>query len=192
MGCHNTGYESDDCIRDIVKRIVNAQLEAAEEGTRGCVTSCEQSIEDLLSPCREKRPSRYTTIPIMLFCKENCKPFVGSGFVIRNRDGSRRSHFECLESPVFKVKSFVRGSNNCVRLELLLPVSGRRGGGSHKHEGEQIEEIGHHDHHPKGSFCDQFGSRRIENFRETGLCITVDLNCFCGITCLDPITPVRA
>ncbi len=182
MGCH--GGERSGCITDIIRRIVKAQHEAVDDVSRGCDTSCEQSIEDLLSTRPERRPSRFTTIPFMLYCKESCKPFVGSGFVTRNRSGSNRGHFECLESPIFKVTNFVRGSDSCVRLELLLPVSHRRDGDGHKGHHEE-----HHQHGPQGTFCDQFGRRRIDNFRETGLCITVDLNCFCGITCLDPITP---
>lgn len=189
MGCQSGHYDKDNCINDIVRRIVHAQREAADDGSKGCVTSCERSIEDLLSPDRDRRPARHTTIPIMLYCRDSCKPFVGSGFVSKKRDG-RRSHFECIESPIFKVRGFVKGSGNCVRLELLLPVGGRRGGEHHSHDSGP-EDRSHH-HHQQGSFCDKFGQRPIENFRETGLCITVDLNCFCGITCLDPITPRRA
>lgn len=189
MGCFDDGcYSSDHCIKDVVRKIVEAQVKAAEEAATACTTSCEQSIEDLLSPSRPRRRPRHTTIPVMLTSK-NGKPFVGSGFVGRDRDGDRTGHFECIESPVFKVKGFVRGSNDCVRLELLLPVGGRPGPRGGEDKGDAGH--GHHHSHDSHSFCDKFGSRRIENFRETGVCITVDLDCFCGITCLDPITPVR-
>ena len=190
MGCFNDHcFASDHCIKDVVRKIVDAQVRAAEEAATACTTSCEQSIEDLLSPTRPRRRTRFTTIPIMLICKDSCKPFVGSGFVSRDRDGERSGHFECIESPIFKVRGFVRDSDSCVRLELLLPV-GRRSG-EHDHiAGAEDKHDGGHDHHVRGSFCDQFGRRRIENFRETGLCITVDLDFFAGITCLDPITPV--
>lgn len=189
MGCFSDQcFASDHCIKDVVRKIVDAQVRAAEEAATACTTSCEQSIEELLSPTKPRRRTRYTTIPIMLICKDSCKPFVGSGFVGRDRDGGRSGHFECIEYPIFKVRGFVRGSDSCVRLELLLPV-GRRSGG-HEHHGDDKVDVSHGHHHVRGSFCDQFGSRKIENFRETGLCITVDLDCFCGITCLDPITPV--
>lgn len=174
---------SDDCITGIVRRILNAQRQAVEDATVTCVTSCEQSIEDLLSPSRDRRPSRHTTIPFMLLCQDGCKTFMGSGFLGRDSRGGRREHFECIESPIFKVRGFVRGSDNCVRLELLEPVF-RRGGDT---GGEQQH---HHHRSSCGSVCDFFGGRTITNFRETGVCITVDLRCFCGITCLDPITPV--
>ena len=184
MGCQRERFDhdrrSDQCIRDIVRRILEAQREAVDE----CVTSCENSIEDLVSQ-RVRRRRNDTTIPFMLICKEDCKPFVGAGFV--NRDRGRRD-FECIESPILRVRDFVRGSRNCVNVELLLPVGRRRDG---EHHGEEHgEEREHHDHHHhKDSFCDKFGRRRIRNFRETGVCITLDLDCFCGITCLDPITP---
>lgn len=185
MGCHVDRFDGDGCIKEIVRRILNAQREAVDD----CVTSCENSIEDLLSR-RVRSRRNETTIPFMLICKESCKPFVGVGFVNddRNRDRSRRRDFECIESPILRVRDFVRGSKSCVNVELLLPVGRRRDG---DHHGKDLgEERGHHDHHHhKDSFCDKFGRRRIDNFRETGVCITLDLDCFCGITCLDPITP---
>jgi len=184
MGCQR-GHYDERCITDVVRDILNAQRRAVEETTAECDTSCDSAIDELLSPRRDRRPPRHTTIPFMLISKGTNKPFVGTGFVNRNRDGSRRRDFECIESPIFKVRGFTRGSDNCVRLELLLPVSRRRDGEEHSEHGGRRD----HDHHHSGGFCDQFGNRRIDNFRETGLCITVDLNCFCGITCLDPITP---
>ncbi|MEI3604205.1 CotY/CotZ family spore coat protein [Pseudogracilibacillus sp. SE30717A] len=186
MGCHveRERFDRDGCIKEIVRRILNAQREAVDE----CVTSCENSIEDLLTQ-RVRRRRNETTIPFMLICKESCKPFVGAGFISRGR---RDRDFECVESPILRVRDFVRGSKSCVNVELLLPVSRRRDGDHHGKE--HGEERGHHDHdrdrhHDKDSFCDKFGRRRIDNFRETGVCITLDLDCFCGITCLDPITP---
>jgi len=172
-----------DCIKDVIRKIVDAQRRVEEKTSVTCATSCERSIEELLSPSRDARPPRHTTIPIMLINKYG-KPFVGSGIVNRDGNGRRRDFFECIESPVFKVRGFTGGSDNCVRLELLAPVHRRGDGDGHGHD---------HDHHaPTGgaNTCDFFQGGRIHNFRLTGVCITVDLDCFCGITCLDPITPV--
>lgn len=194
MGCSDnydnreTRGRSSDCVKDVVRRILKAQREAAGETGYDCRTSCEQSIEDLLSPSREPRGRRHTTIPFMLVCKDGCKTFFGSGFTGRS-SRSRHEHFHCVESPVFKVRGFVKGSDNCVRLELLTPVYHR---GPRDAEGEGKGGPQHHHHNScGGSVCDYFGGRPIDNFRSTGVCITVDLNCFCGISCLDPITPVR-
>lgn len=187
----------DHCVTDVVRDIVKAQHRVAEALEDTCATSCEQSIEDLLSPARE-RPgrSRHNTIPFMLFCDQGCKPFVGSGVI--KSDGR---FFNCIESPIFRVKKFVRGSNSCAIIELLEPVRGGRGdhGHGHKHgeSGEANENNRHGDRHGRdrgsgcgcgGSVCNFFPNDRVRSFRATGICITIDLDCFCGITCLEPIT----
>lgn len=174
------GSSSGSCIRDIVRKIIDAQRKVAGVDAVTCITSCEQSIEELLSPSHDSRPSRHTTIPVMLF--DGCgKAFVGSGFV-RSEAGNRRSHLKCVDSPVFKVKGFAPNSNNCVRVEILLPVYAHGSG-----EGSGADDC----HGSKGhGACKYFDNKPIRNFRETGLCITIDLDCFCGITCLDPITPI--
>lgn len=169
---------SGGCVEDTVRRIIDAQKKAASDDAGRCITSCDQSIEDLLSPSHTHRPTRYTTIPFMLQCKDNCSTFVASGFTSRDSRGDRDHHFRCVSSPVFKVRGFVRGNEHCVRLELLEPIYERGQGPG-----------GDDDGCSKHSICGTFGKRPIRNFRYTGVCITVDLRCFCGITCLDPITP---
>jgi len=200
MGCYrgrdynDYGGYNDYCVKDVVRKIVDAQRKAADDDGNSCATSCERSIDDLLSPHHHHRPTRYTTIPFMLVCKDGCTNFVGSGFTSRRggRDG-RRGHFRCVESPVFKVKGFKRGSDSCVTLELLEPVFGRESrSGDYDDYSEEVTEARHygeHGGHSSGSFCSAFGNRRIENFRYTGVCITVDLDCFGGISCLDQINP---
>lgn len=192
MGCYQGSY-NDYCVKDVVRKILDAQRKASDNDSHTCATSCEKSIDDLLSPHHHHHhPTRYTTIPFMLICKDSCKTFVGSGFTSRRgRRGGRRGHFHCVESPVFKVKGFDRGSNSCVTLELLEPVHGHgsRSGDTEDYD-DGIGEDRHYGHSgSQGSFCDKFGNRRIDNFRYTGVCITVDLDCFCGISCLDPINP---
>src|SRR5699024_7736000 len=142
-----------------------------------------------LSPSRHRRHHRHTTIPFMLVCKDSCSTFYGSGFI--NRGHGRHGRFECVESPVFKVRGFVGGSDNCVRLELLSPVH-------HRHHHHDDDERDYEDDVGgsrggcgcKGSVCSFFNNREFDNFCYTGVCITVNLDCFCGISCLDPVTPV--
>src|SRR5699024_7641507 len=116
-------------------------------------------------------------------CASGCKPFVGAGVRKVREGGSNRTHFECIESPIFRAKSFVRNNENCVRLELLVPV----GGGSPR------EDTGTERSNQSccGNVCNFFPNR-TRDFRATGICITVDLNHFTGISCLDPITPIPA
>lgn len=207
MSCNSNqfagNYQDDGCIKSVVKRIVKAQRIAVDAENDSCGTSCERSLEDLLSPVLEARPRRrHTTIPFMLICKHTCKPFVGTGITSRDhhnhdhdQNRNRHGHFECVESPIFRVRGYSGKSDNCVKLELLLPAYHRRG-----NEGADCSDnVGgnkHGDHsHGKdccgGSVCDHFSGKHIHNFRETGICITVDLDCFGGITCLDPVTPIR-
>lgn len=174
----STKPSKGSCIINVVRDIVKAQHRAVEAEEDNCFTGCDRSIADLLSPVEENRDRfRHNTIPFMLTCKGNCKSFVGSG--VRKVRRGNHDFFDCVESPVFRVKSFVRNSDTCVRLELLLPVS----------EGEQHEHDHHTNHH--GSLCD-FIPRNTRNFRASGICITIDLDCFCGISCLSPITPLPA
>lgn len=207
-------YDYDNCVFEVIEKIVEAQNKVAdkESGRDCCSVSCERSIDQLLSPSGELGNN---TIPFVLYSKGALKPFVGSGF--RTED----DYFNCVESPVFRAKRFV--DYDCVELELLLPVTGRkhddrkghdhhdnhdgRGGrsehdhGRHHHDGGRghgghgHHDDGHHDRHHrhcKCLLCDFTSGKRIKNFRASGVCITVDLNCFCAITCLDPIRPLPA
>src|SRR5699024_1479447 len=170
----DVGGVSKDCVKDTVRRILDAQKEVAEEGLHDCRTSCDRSIEDLLSPGMEER-GRHTTIPFMLTCRQTCKIWVGTGFCGHGGDMGNHGHFYCIESPIFKVQGFVGGSDNCVRLELLLPVDQKPNESMQENHGSDV--------------CSDIGHCYFKNLRRTGICITVDLDCFCGISCLPATTP---
>lgn len=173
QGVQGTG----DCITSIVRNIVKAQHHAVEAEEDTCYTSCDRSVDDLLADFEpNRRRLRYNTIPFMLYCKDNCKPFLGTGFKRKHRK------FKCVESPIFRVKNFVKGSKHCVLLEILTPVyGGESGPAPSSGGGSACCSVG---------VCNSYDS--FKNFKATGVCITVDLRCFCGITCLDPVTPIRA
>lgn len=177
---HVGGANTGNCVKDTIRRILDAQRDVSGGG-HDCISSCDRSIDDLLSPGRERR-GRHTTIPFMLTCKDKCSTFYGSGFCGHGGGLGHHGHFECVESPIFKVTGFVRGDNDCVKLELLVPE------GYHDHDGEHGHD-GHGHEHCGGSVCNSFGHRHFKNLRRTGVCITVDLNCFCGISCLPATTP---
>ncbi|RWZ58118.1 spore coat protein [Halobacillus fulvus] len=172
MSCSSSKKHDDKCVRDVVKEIIAAQDQVANDC---CDVSCGRSVRELLSPTAT---NGNTTVPFILYCK-SCKPFIGSG-VIRQREGQGQSNntfLRCLETPIFKAKKFVDGSKNCVKLELLLPVN--MGGNTPGSGGDEV--------------CDFFpgnGGGPIRNLMSTGVCITVDLDCFCGISCLEPTTPL--
>lgn len=195
MGCSVRGGSygghyggNDGCVKDTVKRILDAQQRVTDH----CVSSCDTAIDDLLSPERHHRPHRYDTIPFMLYTKDCVKPFVGSGFTSWiGRDAYRRGNYRCVESPIFRVKGFKKGNDNCVILELLEPIKDK-GGHGHGHgrpqlEGDTDSNTIQYRNECGCSICQVYGDHYFDNFCQTGVCITVDLSCFCGISCLDPV-----
>ena len=158
--CHSKGSR---CVKDVLKEIIRAQNEVADRD-HGCSTSCERSIRDLLSPAGANG-NGDTTVPFTLYCKD-CKPFFASG--LRKKTGPG---YYCIETPVFRAVKFV--DDHCVKLELLKPVPQY----SHYSWKKKCDK----------SVCDVLD--HVEYFESTGICTTVDVNCFCGITCLDTITP---
>lgn len=181
MGKHrcreNTRSErvSDDCVCNTVRRIVDVQDEAGGNGN-DCA-GCDRSIHQLLSG---NAGPVNTTIPFILFCDGTCEAFVGSGVYQSSTGYNRKNFFGCVESPIFRAKQFVKGSNCCVRLELLVPVT----------EGCDVPVC------PMDTIstvCPFFPTDDpITGFQATGICLTIDLNHFVGITCLDAITPFPA
>ncbi|GGD18421.1 CotY/CotZ family spore coat protein [Pontibacillus salipaludis] len=149
MGCGKNRVESasEGCVCDILKEIVDAQNDVTDD----CNSSCEESINELMGD----RGTNKDTVPVILYCKD-CKPFKGFG--------ARRNEIDKIrESFIFRVKE-VDEDCECALLELLATP----------HSSEEC--------HIK-SPSDQDTS----NLRATGICITVDLNCFCHITCLPAI-----
>lgn len=153
MGC-GKNFDSGNCVVDILKDIVDAQNDIVENC---CDTSCDQSISDLLG---ETDPgSGLDTVPIILYCKDGCKPFKGFGALKKGRNsiGPIRASF------IFRVKKIDK--DHCAVLELLLKDGEKTG----------CEEL--------KCPTDQDADR----LRATGICLTVDLDCFCHVTCLPAI-----
>ncbi|MUK87460.1 spore coat protein [Ornithinibacillus sp. L9] len=162
----------DDCVCGVVRSIIEAQDAIMDDD---CTTSCNTSIRQLLAQGSGNGPTN-TTIPIVLYCEGTCKPFFGSG-IFQGITGDGDNFFGCVQSPIFRAKNFVKDSKCCVKLELLLPVD---------EEGD-IQVCDDHD------VCSYFPSDCvITDFQATGICITVDLKHFMGVTCLDPVTPIPA
>ena len=172
------GYEHninvDQCVIEAIRRIVKAQNKVTSQNN--CHTSCEESIKQLLiSPT--KRKFRYSTIPFILY-KENLEPFIAKGIKKTPIKGYPEEIFyDCLETPILRAKNFIKNSNHCVVLELLRPANAN---------GLPIADRGK-------QLCDFFRQQtpfKTIKFRHTGIYITIDLNLFAGIFCLDPINPL--
>lgn len=169
-----------NCVSEVIEDIILAQKEVSDESSAGggCRTGCDRSIKDLLSPGMSNNGPLYTTIPFILYCAGTCSPFFGTGIYKSNNMGEGNNRYlNCVESPIFRAKNFVEGSTNCVRLELLLPAT------------EDGMAPCTNDDGGKGSVCSYFPNDTVSKFQATGICITVDLNQFYGITCLDPVIP---
>lgn len=157
MGCGCEKGEvspSGSCVVDIVQEIVDAQNDVVENC---CTTSCEQSINDLLG---ETEPGNgLDTVPIILYCKDGCKPFQGFGAL---PDNETPSGLDCLVSSfIFRAKKVL--ADDCAVLELVACPG---------------EDCGFK------SPCEQ----NTTDLEATGICITVNLRCFCHITCLPAIS----
>lgn len=98
------------------------------------------------------------TVPFMLYCEGTCDLFKGKGFM-----ESETNTFQCVQSPVFRVKKML--DDCCAVLEIL-----------------DVDEC---DIDCNDGTCE---SVTINENSRTGVCITVDLKCFCGITCLPAVS----
>ncbi|MGG5252482.1 CotY/CotZ family spore coat protein [Neobacillus sp. SM06] len=127
--------------------------------TSGCTVSCEKSIQELLNGVSPASTSP-NTIPVILYC--DCNPFLGTGVRVRTTGGAQ--HLECIQSFVFRVNDV--DDNCCASLELLEVKGGPN----------------------PANPCKQFEGAKPEDIKTTGICITVDLCCFCAVTCLEPVT----
>ncbi|SFD39213.1 spore coat protein Z [Lentibacillus persicus] len=152
MGCgkeHHTG----NCVCDILKEIVEAQNDVVENC---CSTSCEQSISDLLG--ETDAGNGLDTVPLILYCKDGCKPFKGFG---ANPDDIG----EMTSSFFFRVK---RVDDDCCAVVELLR--------------DPYDD----DDCPKDPV-----DQKTKSLSATGICITVDLNCFCHVTCLPAVNALN-
>jgi hypothetical protein len=167
MACGNNVHPGDQCVCAVLRAIADAQDQVSPV-TGGCEISCERSIQELLNGV-SPATTAPNTIPVILYC--GCEPFLGTGvsFTRRTPPGGGTFDFECIQTFVFRVTSV--DNNCCAVLELLQIVNA---GGQPIRPSEE-------------NVCSQFGAQ-ARDFERTGICITVDLNCFCAVTCLEPIT----
>jgi len=169
------GHHQAPCVCNTVKRIVAAQNHVANRHC--CNTSCEQSIQDLKAPSR-RRVHSNTIIPFVLHCKGTCKPFIAKGIQQVPIAGyTNESWYKSLRTPFLFAKRFVTGSDCCVQVELLRPSNAN--GMPLADSGDQLED-----------FLSNRTPFRTIQFRKTGICLTIDLDCFCMIQCLAPTNPL--
>lgn len=167
----------DNCVKAEVARIIKAQNKVEDD----CYVSCESSINQLRSRHNHSDLSpANTTIPFILYCNHTCQPFVGSGIFKAPESDGCKPFFGCVESPIFRAKKFTKEKGNCVILEILLPVT----------EDCDIPSLSMDS---ESDVCPFFPKDNpVTDFLATGICLTVELDSFNGITCLDALTPIPA
>ncbi|MDP4171782.1 MAG: CotY/CotZ family spore coat protein [Bacillota bacterium] len=162
----------EHCVEDVLKAILHAQkkVQKKEKKHNNCDTSCKESIRQLL--CESKKPKK-NTIPFILYCGD-CEPFKATG-VTTFSCHSKKKKFACITSFIFRIKAI---SNNCAVLELL-EIKSDKGHSSDKGKECKSKDV--------FSPCCQIDGKNVDNLEKTGICITVDLNCICAITCLPAV-----
>src|SRR5699024_6890915 len=127
-----------------------------------------------------KREPRYTTIPFMLYPKNDTDLVTVTGIAKYHNTTHNHHCYESVEYPIFKHTHIYQTSGCCATLELLLPVSddcifSPPMEGDYKSI-QQLFPV----------------ERPVTGFMETGICLTVELKHFIAITCLDPMNPLPA
>lgn len=117
---------------------------------------CQFSCSSAIQELMGGNVSPNNTIPIMLTCSGTCDLFVGSGV---RRNGTATG-LDVINSIVFRVND-VDPETCCATLELLQEANTKN----------------------KSDLLDKIESTPLE---ATNVCITVDLDCFCAVTCLPP------
>lgn len=160
--CMGHTKKQDICVKEILEAILEAQRKA--EKVDDCKISCKESIKELLGEC--KKPKK-NTIPFILYCGD-CEPFKATG-VTTFTSPSKCKKFACITSFIFRIKDI---DHKCAVLELLAFKP-------EKKKENHCEEL--------CSPCCQIDCENVDDLMRTGICITVDLSCFCAITCLPAV-----
>lgn len=164
MACSNnsghmgSGGSSSDNCVCTVLRNIADAQDQVSPAAEVCTTSCDRSIQELLQGVAPVATAN--TIPVILYC--GCDPFLGTG--VRTKTTGGNTQLECIQTFIFRVNSV--DDNCCATLELLEAKGGPN----------------------PSNPCAQFNGAKPGDITGTGICITVDLSCFCAVSCLEPIT----
>lgn len=168
MSC-GSDFLTSNCVCDTLLAIVEAQDRV--NPTNDCAFGCSRAIQELVGGVVS---GNFNTIPVMLICKNTCAPFVGAG-VRRGTGTPPPIIYETIVGIVFRVID-VDPETCCASLEILDIVNAA---GNPVVSPTNVQN--------PGAFLDALDAPN-NRLRATGVCITVDLNCFCGVSCLFPHT----
>lgn len=161
MGCGSEFYTSN-CVCDTLLAIVEAQEKV--NPVAACTNSCSTAIQELVNGVVN---GVADTIPVILFCKGTCAPFVGQGVGRDLNNGVLdATPFDLAYGCIFRVVD-VDPETCCAVLEILT------------FDGAACPPY-------EGSYGCLSGIEGAYQLETTDVCITVDLNCFCGVSCIFP------
>ncbi|HLR79410.1 MAG TPA: CotY/CotZ family spore coat protein [Bacillota bacterium] len=123
---------------------------------------CESSCEQSIDELLGETDRRgKDTVPLILYCRDGCQPFKGFGTLRKHGD-----HLDEMQTSfIFRVKKVM--DDCCAIIELLLA------------DADLCKDLKNPKH------------QETKNLKATGICITVDLNCFCHVTCLPAINALE-
>lgn len=165
MSCGSEFFTSN-CVCDTLLAIVEAQ-DKINPITDECTFGCSRAIQELVGGVNT---TGADTIPVILICKSTCAPFQATG--VRRDTQTPTTPFQVVCGCVFRVVD-VDPETCCATLEILGIT---RGGSAN----------------PDFTNCETTGFACVNNLNDatglarSGVCITVDLNCFCGVSCIFP------
>lgn len=160
MGCgrNSDSRSNSGCVCDVVRAIKDIQDNAVDDECVDCPSCFLEPLGSLVSPARRDRADTRV-------------------FVLKNADGSPFHAFFSGEdnacvSIFFRVEDIF--DNCCATLRVLIP--------GHSDDGrfKPVNLVA------GGDKCCINLERvcQVNRFRASNDCITVDLNCFCGIQCI--------
>ncbi|WP_051348538.1 CotY/CotZ family spore coat protein [Peribacillus kribbensis] len=187
MSC-GSNFETSNCVCETLLAIAEAQEQVNPDhhhpgSPSTCTTSCNRSIRELLGGVSghhgNGNVSPFNTIPVILTSKSTALPYLGLGFRRETSYGSHHSNLVLFETIVFRVVD-VCPDTCCATLELLTT--------------ECLIDIRDDlaDLDSLVAKIQTIAAAIDEPFLSTGICITVDLDCFCAVACLPATTVIAA
>jgi hypothetical protein len=160
------------CLKETLEKILYAQKKVKDKQEHNpCEISCNQSINELKYPsCNELK----NTIPFILYCNA-CEPFKVEGVTTFLDPCLKKERFYCFTTFIFKIKAL---KGDCAVLELLKFDS----------HGKCVSDNSSCSDRCICSPCCQLHCKEIDDLIPTGVCIKVDLSCFCAIQCLPAVS----
>ncbi|MBD8031528.1 MULTISPECIES: CotY/CotZ family spore coat protein [Solibacillus] len=164
MGCgrgnsDSGNHSSKGCVCEVVRAILEIQNAAVQDDCNKCTTNCFlEPLGGIVNPARSNADTRVFTL-----LNKDGSPF----FATFSGNGSSSP---CV-SIYFRVEDIFDGC--CATLRVLIPEDSN---------GDPVDLLSN-----CGSKIDFREVCRVTQFEASDSCITVDLDCFCAVQCIDDV-----